>query len=221
SLVSQLDVDSKFIAAIEAALGRNLHAVVLNDGGSAAEIIARLTKKKLGQAALFIPKFAAANHDSERKVLPKGALTWAIDKVAAPRSLEPLLRELLSGVVIFGRLEEALTCKKDEPTLAMATLDGEFISAEGVVFGGSSNVRSDSLLERRARVAALAKEETEYAIRRETLLQKRDQIKASVEAAGGQLDESRTHYQAAQLAHSTSTTKISLLAREEAEAARK
>src|SRR5206468_5201333 len=109
----------------------------------------------------------------------------------------------------------------DEPTLAMATLDGEFISAEGVVFGGSSNVRSDSLLERRARVAALAKEETEYAIRRETLLQKRDQIKASVEAAGGQLDESRAHYQAAQLAHSTSTTKISLLAREEAEAARK
>jgi chromosome segregation ATPase len=39
---------SKFIR-IEAALGRNLHAVVLKDAQHAEEILARLTKKKLGQ----------------------------------------------------------------------------------------------------------------------------------------------------------------------------
>src|SRR5258708_21932277 len=55
SLVAQMDVDPKFIPAIEAALGRNLHAVILQDGRSAEEILGRLTKKKLGQAALFVP----------------------------------------------------------------------------------------------------------------------------------------------------------------------
>jgi chromosome segregation ATPase len=45
SLVAQLDVDSKFILAIEAALGRNLHALVLTDADAACEIIAQLKKQ--------------------------------------------------------------------------------------------------------------------------------------------------------------------------------
>jgi len=221
SLVAQFDVDPKFIAAIEAALGRNLHAVVLKDAESASDIIQRLTKKKLGQAALLIPKFGAPSHESVRKSLPKGALAWAIDKVVAPRSLEPLMRQLLNGVVIFAKLEQALACKKDEPTLAMATLDGEFVSAEGIVFGGSGDVRPNSLLERKARVTALGEEEAGLATQREAILRKRDGAKASVQAASRQLDECRAHHQAAHLAHSSATNKISLLEHEQDEAARK
>src|SRR5205814_2814230 len=126
----------------------------------------------LGQAALFVPKLGGPAHESVRKSLPKGALAWAVDKIVAPRSLEPTIRQLLSGVLIFGGLEQALACKKDEPTLAMATLDGEFISAEGIVFGGSSTVKTDSLLERKERVAALVKEETEGTNQRDDLIQK-------------------------------------------------
>src|SRR5207237_9883337 len=150
SLVAQIDVDPKFIPAIEAALGRNLHAVVLKDGQSAEEIINRLTKKKLAQAALFAPKLGAAAHESVRKSLPRGAIAWAIDKVIAPRTIEPLVRQLLGGVVIFSKLDDAIAAKKDEPTLAMTTLDGEFISAAGIVVGGSSTVKVESVLESRA-----------------------------------------------------------------------
>src|SRR5438105_4651949 len=221
SLVGQIDVEPKFIPAIEAALGRNLHAVILNDAQSAEEIIARLTKKKLGQAALFVPKLGASSHESVRKSLPKGALGWAVDKIVAPRSLESVIRQLLSGVLVFAKLEHALACKKDEPTLAMATLEGEFISAEGIVFGGSSTVKSDSLLERKTRVAALAKEETEWANQHEILVQKRDQAKANVATASRQLDDARSQYQAAHFAQSTSVNKISLLQVEEKEAERK
>ncbi len=195
--------------------------MILNDAQSAEEIIARLTKKKLGQAALFVPKLGASSHESVRKSLPKGALGWAVDKIVAPRSLESVIRQLLSGVLVFAKLEHALACKKDEPTLAMATLEGEFISAEGIVFGGSSTVKSDSLLERKTRVAALAKEETEWANQHEILVQKRDQAKANVATASRQLDDARSQYQAAHLAQSTSVNKISLLQVEEKEAERR
>src|SRR5207302_6472765 len=189
------DVEPKFIPAIEAALGRNLHAVILKDAQSAEEIIARLTRKKLGQAALFAPKLGASVHESVRKSLPKGALAWAIDKVIAPRPIEPLVRQLLGGVIVFSKLSDALAAKKDEPTLAMATLNGEFISASGVVFGGSSTVKSDSLLERKARVTGLEKEETEFASQRDVLIQKRDHAKARLETASRQLDEARAQHQ--------------------------
>ncbi len=221
SLVAQIDVDPKFIPAIEAALGRNLHAVVLKDLQSAEEILARLTKKKLGQAALFVSKLGPSSHESVRKSLPKDALAWAIDKVVTPRGLEPLVRQLLSGVVIFARLDHALAAKKDEPTLAMATLDGEFISTEGIVFGGSSTVKADSLLARKARVAALEKEMVECENQREIVVQKRDQVKTNIETASRQVDEARSHHQTAHLSHSTFAHRISLLQTGEVEAERK
>jgi chromosome segregation protein len=220
-LVSQLDVDSKFIAAIEAALGRNLHAIILSNGDAAAEIIARLTREKLGQAALLLPQAHAPVSQSVRTKLPKTALAWAIDKVAVPRPLEELVRQLLQGVAIFSKLEQALECKKDEPTLAMATLAGEFVSAEGIVFGGSGTAKSDSLLERKAEIAKLEKEETSLLERRNALARNRDEAKTAVEAASKNLNESRERHQAAHLAHSTSAGTISLLERERNDAVRK
>src|SRR4029077_14289211 len=163
----------------------------------------------------------ASTQESVRKSLPKAAIAWAIDKIVAPRSLELIVRQLLSGVVVFAKLDQAIACKKEEPTLAMATLDGEFISAEGIVFGGSSTVKSDSLLERKARVAALAKEESDCASQRDILVQKRDQAKTSVSAAARNVDEARSYHQMAHLANSTSVNKIALLQAEGKEAERK
>ena len=221
SLVGQIDVDPKFVAAIEAALGRNLHAVILKEPQNAEEIISRLTKKKLGQAALFAPRLGASTHESVRKSLPRGAIAWATDKVVAPRTIESLVRQLLGGVVIFSRLDEALAAKREEPTLAMATLDGEFVSMEGIVFGGSSTVKADSLLERKARVSALEKDLAGCEQQREIAEQKRNAAKTNLEGASRQLDEARSRHQAAHLSHSTAVTKISMLESESKETERK
>jgi len=183
SLVAHLDVDPKFIPAIEAALGRNLHAVVLKNADAAFEIIVRLKKKKLGQAALLIPQLTQPRQQSARKILPESALAWATDKLVAPQSLEPLIKQLLDNVVIFTDLQDALECKKHEPVLAMATLAGEFVSAEGIVFGGSSDGRAASLLERKAQIADLAKNEAALAKQRDSLSAKRDEAKAGLEMA--------------------------------------
>jgi chromosome segregation protein len=183
SLVAQLDVDSKFIPAIEAALGRNLHALVLKEADSACEIIEQLKKKKLGQAALVIPQSTGRAQQSERKALPTGALAWATDKLTGPPAFEPLVMQLLGDVAIFSDLRHALACKKHEPAVAMATLAGEFISAEGIVFGGSSEVRAASFLQRKAHIADLTKEQAALRRERDSLLAKRDKEKSALETA--------------------------------------
>ncbi len=183
SLVAQLDVDPKFIQAIEAALGRNLHAIILKDAKVVSEIIGHLKEKKLGYAALLIPKLTAAAPQSAQKVLPPQALAWATDKVRAPKALEALVTRLLGHVVIFPELEHALECKKVEPALAMATLAGEYVSPEGIVFTGSSEVRAASLLERKAQIADLAKEEAALAKERDSVSARRDEAKSALETA--------------------------------------
>jgi chromosome segregation protein len=183
SLVAQLDVDPKFIQAIEAALGRNLHAVILKDAEVASEIIGHLKKKKLGYAALLVPKLTAAASPSAQKALPLEALAWATDKVRAPKPLEALVTRLLGDVAIFPELEQALEYKKREPALAMATLAGEYISREGIVFTGSSEVRAASLLERKAQIADLTKEEAALAKEHDSLSARRDDAKTALETA--------------------------------------
>jgi len=192
SLLAQLDVDPKFIQAIEAALGRNLHTVILKDAKVVSEIIGHLKRKKLGHAALLIPKLTASASQPGQKVLPPEALAWATDKVKTSKPLEALVTRLLGDVVIFPELEQALECKKREPAVAMATLAGEYISREGIVFTGSSEVRATSLLERKAQIADLAKEEAALAKERGAVSARRDEAKIALETASrlqGELSE--------------------------------
>ena len=71
SLVARIDVDPKFSFPIEAALGRNLHTIVLQNSEMTAEIMAALTDSKLGQAALFAPGLGDSPTESKRTVLPE------------------------------------------------------------------------------------------------------------------------------------------------------
>jgi chromosome segregation protein len=90
---------------------------------------------------------------------------------------------LLSDVVIFEGLQEALECKQRQAALAMATLSGEYISQEGIVFTQSSEARAASLLERKAQIADLAKEEAGLATQRHLLNAQRDEMKTALESA--------------------------------------
>src|SRR6185369_8737631 len=147
------------------------------------EIIGHLREKKLGHAGLLIPELTETAPQPTQKVLPPDALAWATDKVKAPKPLEALVTSLLGDVAIFPKLEQALECKKGEPALAMTTLAGEYVSRQGIVFTGSSEVRAASLLERKAQIADLAKEEAALAKERDAVSASRDEAKTALETA--------------------------------------
>src|SRR5213079_620470 len=155
ALAAQLVVSHEFVPAIEAALGRNLHALILRDGARAAEIISYLNQQQLGQAALVLERIAHRDRPASND-LPQSAIGWAADKVRTPVPLEALVKGLLHNVVLFENLEEALNAVVKNPELAAATLRGEYISHEGILFGGNGRGRTDSLLERKARIDAIA-----------------------------------------------------------------
>src|SRR5438552_3253719 len=220
ALVSNLDVDPEFISAIEAALGRNLQAIVLKDARLAPEIIAILKEKKIGQAALVLPGLSNSSPETHA-ALPKGALAWAREKVKAPDSVAPLVARLLQNVAIFSDLDAALSFKKHGNDCAAATLAGEFISAEGVVFGGSRDASTDSLLERKARMSVLSAEYAEVRSRRDAMLARRDDANAILEKAASEFEEARRQYESADRERSICENRILFLEREAQESERK
>jgi chromosome segregation protein len=213
AFVSNLDVDPEYIAAIEAILGPNVQAIVLQEAQLASEIIDALTKRKLGQAVLVIPELCRPSPKTHAP-LPKNALAWAIDKVKAPDSLAVLVTRLLQDVAIFRHPEEALSFKKVGNDLAVATLSGEFVSAEGILFGGSRDASADSLLERKARMSILTAEYSDACNERDALLQKRDGASSTLQAATNDFEEARHQYESADRDQSATENRILFLERD-------
>jgi chromosome segregation protein len=221
ALVASLNVEPEFVAALEAAFGRNMHAVVLHDPNLAADIFHTLAEQKLGQAALAIASLSATVDHSASPQLPEGAVAWAIDKVDAPEELRPLVRNLLHRVAIVSDLRTGLELKRREPKLQFATLSGEFISTEGIVFGGTATAASDSMLGRRAIITGLEQESTALEEQRLAAGRAHTQAQEQVDSATKAVDEARHSHEAAREKSSRSGVDILSAERAVAELERK
>ncbi|HJT79804.1 MAG TPA: chromosome segregation protein SMC, partial [Chthoniobacterales bacterium] len=221
ALVSQIEVEPKYIRAIEAILGRGLHTIILRNPDAVPDIMQLLNEKKLGQTALFVPEWCRDHRpSSERPPLPEGAAAWANEVVKSPDSLVLLLRRLLQHIVIFPDLDSALRYKNQSPAQAVATVTGEFISRKGMLFGGSSVAENESLLARKGRISALTAECETLHQNRATVQEERSKAEKLLDDAAHAFEKAQDNHRAADLAHSAATAKIVIRQREADDAGR-
>jgi len=213
AFASLIEVEEEFIPAIEAALGRNLHAVVLQNGELATEIIAAVSARKLGQTALLVPELTRAAAATSGD-LPPGAIPWATEKIQAPASLEPIVRHLLGDVALVPGLDLAQRLKRKFPAIAFATLGGDFVSTRGVIYGGRINEESSSLFARKAQIASLAAEHRALLDEQITLQTRRDEIQQRLSEKTEYLELIREQHQAARGDHSATTLQSTAIERE-------
>jgi chromosome segregation protein len=198
-----------------------MHAVILRDPGLAADIFKKLADEKLGQSALAIADLSATNEPLALPELPAGAIAWAVDKVDAPEELRTLVRNLLHGVALVSDLGSGLDLKRSEPVLQFATLTGEFISTEGIVFGGTATAASDSMLGRKAIITGLEQEGTALEEQRLAAVRAHAHAQEQVDSATKAVEEARHSHEAAREKSSQSGVDILSAERAVAELERK
>ncbi len=217
ALADQIQVEPRFIPAIEAALGAGLQAIIFKDAGVAEVALQELSRRRLGKATVAPREWISESGDdsfpttgnlqegasSELAVhpnLPKDALAWASSCVTGGGEGTALAARLLAGVAVAENLESAFRIKAANVALGVATLTGEFISREGVVRGGQAGENTGhSALARRAQIAQLERELTSAIRKLESHTFSRADALQALEASQDRLLAARESFQRAQV----------------------
>ncbi len=152
ALAQCIQVEPQYAAAIEAALGHHLQAVVVRDTASAEKILGALRERQLGRvsvAPLDLPRPAAG----QLQFKPDGALGYAVEQVRCDDTLRPLLWSLLARVIIVPDLASALRVVSQTADFEAVTPRGEFVSRHGIISGGTESAAG--ILTRKTRIAEL------------------------------------------------------------------
>ncbi|MEW6751731.1 MAG: chromosome segregation protein SMC [Candidatus Latescibacterota bacterium] len=151
-----IDVDPRYVRAVEAALGEALEALVADGEEPIAAAIQRLKEHAAGRAGLF--SLGAALPPSPPEVEPgdaPGIIGPVLDYVRADGAVAPLVRLLLHNTYLVEDLATALRLRRADTQLCCVTADGEAIDLHGRVSGGQSRGEDTSVLGRRQEIRGL------------------------------------------------------------------
>ncbi len=210
-----IEVEPQFVAAVEAALGANMEAIVMKDTMIAEAVIKTLTSKKLGKTCLALREFDSifSHVESGDLTLPEGATDWLINKIKPQPEVKRLIERLINHTVLAPDLETALRMFPERGS-AVVTMAGEVLTGNGILYGGATAEAGHSLLERKNQIGVLTTETAEIATHLARLTEVRTAAETAIESAQFQVDEAREDKQNASLTVSTLRGQLATLERE-------
>ena len=187
-----ISVDSKYITAIETALGQNLQNIVVENEETAKSAIALLKRSNAGRATFYPISSVRAQSETEEIRRAKdfrGYVGRADTLVSFDKKYTEIMQSLLLRTVVFDTIDNATeAAKKLAFRLRIVTLDGQVINAGGSFTGGS--VRRDSgILSRTSEIEALEAERKKCEKELSLLLNAISEIEGEMEAARGKIKD--------------------------------
>ena len=148
-LAEGIETEPGYEAAVEAALGESLQAVIVQDHGEAIEGIRQLRGSKAGKASFLLLNQSQPAGPGEDNFAPGpvNGFQSLISKVAVKSELQSWVHHLLGEFLLVPDLEKGWKLWEDRGGKnALVTPEGDVISRLGVISGGSSGKTESGIL---------------------------------------------------------------------------
>ena len=170
-VASIIRTDKQYETAIEIALGNAIQNIVTANEADAAYLIECLKRNGWGRATFLPISAVKARLDCSEIVSARrdrGALGHAAQLVTYDNYYEPIIRYLLGNTLICDTLDNATAiARKYRFAFKIVTLDGDVLSPQGSMTGGSRRQHAANLLSIDGRIEAIKTDleafRTEYA----------------------------------------------------------
>ena len=154
-----IEVDQKYQTAIEIALGGSIQNIITKDEQDAKTLINYLKSSSLGRAT-FLPinavKQRALSQNDKQYLNSLGCLGIASELVKTADTYRPVINSLLGSTVVCDNFDNAVQiARKSGYAFRIVTLDGDILSPQGSISGGSKKNKDASLLNKDNEIKAL------------------------------------------------------------------
>ncbi len=157
-LSSLINVDKRYITAVETALGASLQNIVVDNENVAKSAIGALKKSNAGRATFYpISAIKSSTETDEIRSAAKfkGYIGRADTLVESDKEYRSIIEWLLLRTVVFDNIDNASEAAKAfRYRVKLVTLDGQIINAGGAFTGGSAKKES-GILSRLTEIASL------------------------------------------------------------------
>ena len=159
-LASLIKVPAQFETAVEVALGNAVQNIVTYDENGAKDLISYLKTNQFGRAT-FLPISSMKRRDMDAKLVAgkKGVFGVASKLISYDKNIDNVISNLLGGVVIVDTLATAVDlAQENRYSFKIVTLDGDVVSTQGSLTGGSKKNEVTNLISREREIETLADE---------------------------------------------------------------
>lgn len=179
TVLDAVSTSAEYRVAIENALGDSGQYFITSTRGEALEAIESLKHSQKGKATFIaldeVP--ASTGSDAVTSVGKK-----ASDIISIDAKYHDLYSILLGNTIIVNDLSEALQAKKSGSFAKYVTLDGEIVTRDGVIRGGSKKTSEGSLIGKQQQIEELEKSVKELRVRMEEVDSEISALNISYEA---------------------------------------
>ena len=180
-----IETDAAYEKAVEAVLGERMQSVVVRDHAEGLSAIHYLKESREGRGA-FIPVGIRTRNEALAYVGEEGVVAPLTEVVTAPPECRDLLRGLLGGTLLVRTLDTAIRLwNRNGVWNTYVTLDGEVVTADGILIGGDQGSGEAGILARKREIRALEKEIEGLRLERDRRVRTEEEIRgerASLEA---------------------------------------
>jgi chromosome segregation protein len=153
-----IETDAAYEKAVEAILGERMQSVVVRDQAEGLEAIEYLKVSREGRGA-FVPVALRTRGEEVAYVGEEGVVAPLTDVVQAPPECRELVRGLLGGTLLVRSLDTAVRLwNRNGVWNSFVTLDGEVVTADGILIGGEQGGGEAGVLARKREIRELERE---------------------------------------------------------------
>ena len=159
-LASLIKVPAQFETAIEVALGSAVQNIVTFNENGAKDLIAYLKENKFGRAT-FLPINSMKRRDLDARLVQNrnGVFGIASKLISFNPQIDNVISNLLGATVIVDTLATAVNLAQENRfSFRIVTLDGDIVSTQGSLTGGSKKSEAVNLISRQREIETLSAE---------------------------------------------------------------
>ncbi|MGE0526471.1 MAG: chromosome segregation protein SMC [Bdellovibrionales bacterium] len=188
-----VEVPERFELAMEAALGSRLQLLVSDSGETALSALDYLKSQTKGRSSFAATDWVQSGPAGETTDLlsQPGVETVLSEVVTMPEESRAVVAPFFESVVVVDSVRTALGLRPRFPHRTYVTLEGDCLSADGVLTGGTAESADSGLLKRRREIKELSQQREEWAGKLSLAKLSLEKLQAKVKQVGEELENAR------------------------------